>query len=68
VACGGAGLCLRTLAKGLFEGPARRDGLRGAFKSMEPNGVRLHAVLEALDPEAASRLASGDQVRAERAL
>ncbi|MDR3153332.1 MAG: tRNA (adenosine(37)-N6)-dimethylallyltransferase MiaA [Deltaproteobacteria bacterium] len=68
VACGGTGLYLRTLVKGVFSGPGRDDALRAAFRGMEAAGVRLHAVLESLDHETAARLAPGDRVRVERAL
>ncbi|MDR1036275.1 MAG: tRNA (adenosine(37)-N6)-dimethylallyltransferase MiaA [Deltaproteobacteria bacterium] len=68
VACGGTGLYLRTLAKGLFEGPPASPALRGAFSGMERDGIGLHSVLEALDPETASRLNPRDRVRVERAL
>jgi tRNA dimethylallyltransferase len=68
VACGGTGLYLRTLVKGLFEGPSASAALRDAFAAMERDGVRLHAVLEALDPAAAARLHPRDRVRVERAL
>ncbi|MDR1041535.1 MAG: tRNA (adenosine(37)-N6)-dimethylallyltransferase MiaA [Deltaproteobacteria bacterium] len=68
VACGGTGLYLKALTRGLFRGPARHDGLRDAFRRMEEDGIRLHAVLESLDPETAARLAPRDRVRVERAL
>jgi tRNA dimethylallyltransferase len=68
VACGGTGLYLRTLVKGVFSGPPRSDALREAFRRMERDGIRLHAVLEGLDPATAARIRPRDRVRVERAL
>jgi tRNA dimethylallyltransferase len=65
---GGTGLYLRSLLKGLFEGPARDEAFRASLWERAPDGPALHRMLEALDPLAAARLKPADRPRLERAL
>ncbi len=66
--CGGTGFYLRSLTKGLFDGPGRNFELRQQLAAERAAGVDLHARLAAIDPESAARLAPADYVRIERAL
>lgn len=67
---GGAGLYLRALLQGLFEGPSRDEALRRRFEGMARRfgDARLHRLLRGVDPEAAARLDPRDRVRVVRAL
>jgi len=66
----GTGLYLRALVQGLFEGPSRDEDLRRRLERIaERRGdPRLHAMLRAVDPAAAARIAPRDRVRVVRAL
>lgn len=69
VVCGGTGLYIRGLTRGLFEGPAADDALRtrlAADESAEPGVLRRR--LESVDPAAAGRVHPNDLVRTVRAL
>lgn len=69
VVCGGTGLYLRSLLRGLFAGPAAdqklRDGL-AVEEKLDPGC--LHRRLKNLDPRAADRIHANDLVRTVRAL
>ncbi|MDR3203480.1 MAG: tRNA (adenosine(37)-N6)-dimethylallyltransferase MiaA [Deltaproteobacteria bacterium] len=65
---GGTGLYLRSLTKGLFDGPGRDDGLRAQLRERAKKGEDLYALLSQIDPLTAQRLKRGDTTRVERAL
>ena len=67
---GGAGLYLRALLEGLFEGPSRDEPLRRRLEGLAARygDVRLHRLLSHVDPEAAARIRERDRVRVVRAL
>lgn len=67
---GGAGLYLRSLLQGLFDGPGRDPEIRAAIKAeaAEKGRPAMHEKLARLDPETASRLHPNDLVRIVRAL
>jgi tRNA dimethylallyltransferase len=67
---GGTGLYLRSLLRGLFEGPPADWDLRHKFEALEQTGEPgvLHRRLQEIDPETANRLHSNDQRRIIRAL
>lgn len=67
---GGAGLYLRALLQGLFEGPSRDEALRRRLEGLARRfgDARLHRLLRGVDPEAAARLDPRDRVRVVRAL
>lgn len=68
LAVGGTGFYLRSLTRGLFEGPGRDDDFRRALAADRARGENLHARLAECDPDTAARLAPADWVRLERAL
>ncbi len=70
VVVGGTGLYLRSLLKGLFEGPGQDPALRERLKEEARVKGReaLHARLASLDPDSAARLHPHDLVRIVRAL
>ena len=68
LAVGGTGFYLRSLTRGLFEGPGRDDDFRRQLAAQAARGINLHARLAEVDPETAARLAPADRVRVERAL
>ena len=68
LAVGGTGFYLRSLTRGLFEGPGRDDDFRRQLSTQAAQGINLHARLAELDPDTAARLAPADLVRIERAL
>lgn len=67
---GGTGLYLRSLLRGVFEGPAADEDLRGRLESEAAlDGVKsLHLRLQQLDPNIAERLHPNDLRRVVRAL
>ncbi len=67
---GGTGLYLRSLLRGVFEGPAANEGLRQRLESEAAfDGVdALHRRLQQLDPNTAERLHPNDLRRVVRAL
>jgi tRNA dimethylallyltransferase len=67
---GGAGLYLRALLDGLFEGPSRDEELRRRLEALAARygDARLHRVLARVDPAAAARIRARDRVRVVRAL
>jgi tRNA dimethylallyltransferase len=70
VVAGGAGLYLRALLQGLFEGPSRDEAFRSRLERLADHygDVRLHRVLARVDPKSASRIEARDRVRVIRAL
>ena len=70
IVTGGTGLYLRALTEGLFDGPARQQGLRVRLgRSRERHGESwLHKVLLRLDPETATRIHANDAAKLMRAL
>ena len=69
IVCGGTGLYLRALLRGLFPAPPRAPELRAqlhAVEEREPGA--LHRRLARVDPEAAERLHPRDLLRIVRAL
>ena len=68
LAVGGTGFYLRSLTRGLFDGPGRDEAFRARLAEEAAAGADLHARLAAVDPETAARLAPADRVRIERAL
>lgn len=67
---GGTGLYLRSLLRGVFEGPSANWELRRQWEQMaaEQGAAALHAQLERVDPKTAKRLHPNDQRRVIRAL
>jgi tRNA dimethylallyltransferase len=70
IVCGGSGLYIKTLTKGLFAGPACDPQIRQALESeIEQHGVGpLYQRLEQIDPAAAVRIHPHDRQRITRAL
>jgi tRNA dimethylallyltransferase len=70
ILCGGTGLWLRALTRGVFEAPPIDPRLRAEIRAdLEARGPEaLHAELARLDPEAARRLHPRDRQRIGRAL
>ncbi|HEY2386678.1 MAG TPA: tRNA (adenosine(37)-N6)-dimethylallyltransferase MiaA [Candidatus Binatia bacterium] len=69
IVCGGTGLYLRALLRGLFPAPPRAPELRArlhALEEREPGA--LHRRLARVDPDAAARLHPNDLLRVVRAL
>ena len=69
VVCGGTGLYIRSLLRGLFRGPAAAPDIRerlGAQERAEPGS--LHARLQECDASTAARVHPNDLVRVIRAL
>lgn len=67
---GGTGLYLRSLLRGVFEGPSANWELRRQWEQMaaEHGAAALHSELERVDPTTAKRLHPNDQRRIIRAL
>jgi tRNA dimethylallyltransferase len=70
VIAGGTGLYIRSLTKGLFEGPGADDSLRKTLKQeAETEGSdHLYEKLTAIDPESARKINKNDTRRLIRAL
>jgi tRNA dimethylallyltransferase len=69
VVAGGTGFYLRALLDGLFEGPARDQGLRDRLAAREARRPgSLHRLLRRFDPEAASKIHPRDVPKVTRAL
>ncbi len=69
VAVGGTGLYLRGGLGGLFDGPARDEGLRDELREQERSAPgSLFGLLKEKDPETAGRTMPNDLVRIVRAL
>lgn len=70
VICGGTGLYVRALLRGLFRGPAADAQLRAELRACEEREGpgTLHRRLATVDPAAAARLHPRDLVRIVRAL
>jgi tRNA dimethylallyltransferase len=67
VLCGGSGLYVRALLRGLFPGPKADPELRQRLLR-EGDGPTLHRRLAGCDPEAATRIHPNDVMRVVRAL
>lgn len=67
---GGTGLYLKVLTKGIFHGPEANLEFRQQLKKrlFQEGGQALHAELQRVDPEAASRIHPRDHLRLIRAL
>jgi tRNA dimethylallyltransferase len=67
---GGTGLYLRSLRKGLFEGPGRVPEIRERLSeiALRRGSSYVHRILSRLDPVAAARIHENDLVRMSRAL
>lgn len=70
ILCGGTGLWMRALVRGIFEAPDIDPEIREAIRrSLEEQGApAIHAELEKVDPVAASRIEKNDPQRIGRAL
>ena len=70
IVAGGAGMYVRALADGLFEGAGRDDALRERLERLaDASGEEaLHRRLQAVDPAAAARIHPHDRRRIVRAL
>ncbi|MBK8014041.1 MAG: tRNA (adenosine(37)-N6)-dimethylallyltransferase MiaA [Deltaproteobacteria bacterium] len=70
ILCGGTGLWMRALVRGIFEAPPIdpeiREAVRGELATRGPEA--MHAELSVCDPVAASRIQSRDPQRIGRAL
>jgi tRNA dimethylallyltransferase len=66
IVCGGTGLYVRALRRGLFEGPSRNPKLRARLEKMTAS--ELFAELEKIDPLTASRIDRQNPRRLVRAL
>jgi len=66
----GTGLYLRALLEGLAESPQRSEELRARLResAREHGAGHLHRVLQRLDPESATRIASADEQKLIRAI
>jgi tRNA dimethylallyltransferase len=70
IVTGGTGLYLRALTEGLFDGPARQEGLRARLtRSRQRHGdLWLHRLLSRLDPGSAARIHANDAAKLMRAI
>jgi len=70
VIAGGTGLYIRSLTRGLFEGPGADDMLRKTLQEevLKKGSGHLYEKLEAIDPEAARKIDRNDARRIIRAL
>jgi tRNA dimethylallyltransferase len=69
IVCGGTGLYVRSLTRGLFQGPAANTALRERLDAEEMAAPgTLHARLSAADSAAAERIHPNDKLRIIRAL
>jgi tRNA dimethylallyltransferase len=70
IVCGGSGLYLKVLLRGVFLGPAASPELRRELlkQSAQHGPQYLHQRLRAVDPQSAQRIAPRDVVRVVRAL
>ncbi len=67
--CGGTGLYLRSLTRGLFAGPAADPDLRTRLQAeADADPLSVHRRLADVDPESAARIHPNDSVRVVRAL
>jgi tRNA dimethylallyltransferase len=70
IVTGGTGLYLRALTEGLFAGPVRQEPLRERLRSkaQKRGGIRLHRILNRLDPVSARRIHANDIPKLIRAI
>ena len=69
IVCGGTGLYIRSLLRGIIDTPPRDDALRAELLEQEKQQAGfLHQRLSRLDPKSAARIPAGDSLRLVRAL
>ncbi|MFT4570466.1 MAG: tRNA dimethylallyltransferase [Hyphomicrobiaceae bacterium] len=69
IVCGGTGLYLRSLERGLFGGPSADETLRARLEEQESQSLGvLHRRLHEVDAASAARIHPNDQLRVIRAL
>jgi tRNA dimethylallyltransferase len=70
IVCGGTGLYIKALTKGLMDAPGGDENIRNELRDLaaREGGRALHSLLERTDPSAAARLHPNDQFRIIRAL
>ncbi|MDR2459322.1 MAG: tRNA (adenosine(37)-N6)-dimethylallyltransferase MiaA [Deltaproteobacteria bacterium] len=68
IVVGGTGFYLRSLTKGLFDGPGSNKVYRQHLHDLESEGQNLYELLAKTDPLAAKNLNPNDRVRIVRAL
>lgn len=70
VVCGGTGLYLKALERGLFRGPGRDEGVRGRLReTIERSGLaQLFEQLRTVDPASAARIDRRNERRIVRAM
>lgn len=70
IAVGGTALYIKALLYGMFEGPAKNEGIRKILKAQaDSQGLqKLHQQLTNIDPDAALRIHPNDRKRIIRAL
>jgi tRNA dimethylallyltransferase len=69
IVCGGTGLYIRSLIKGLFPGPTADKELRNSLELLEKTTPgSLHEKLSQIDPDSAKRLHPRDKLRLIRAI
>ncbi|MEM7674429.1 MAG: tRNA (adenosine(37)-N6)-dimethylallyltransferase MiaA [Myxococcota bacterium] len=70
ILCGGTGLWMRALVKGIFRAPEIEPSLRASIRTelVERGALAMHERLRAVDPVSADRIASNDPQRIGRAL
>ncbi len=70
IVVGGTGLYLRSLRRGLFEGPGKMPEIRDRISeiALRRGSPYVHRILSRLDPVAAARIHVNDLVRMTRAL
>ncbi len=70
VIVGGTGFYYRALARGLFPGPGKDEGIRGRLDALvaRRGPERLHRLLARIDPPSAARIRARDAMRVVRAL
>ncbi len=70
IVVGGTGLYLRSLRRGLFEGPGKMPEIRARISeiALRRGSPYVHRILSRLDPVAAARIHVNDLVRMTRAL
>ncbi|MDR1394751.1 MAG: tRNA (adenosine(37)-N6)-dimethylallyltransferase MiaA [Deltaproteobacteria bacterium] len=65
---GGTGFYLRSLVRGLFQGPGRQEAIRSELEDRFREGEDLHQILLREDPLAAAQIPPRDKIRIIRAL
>lgn len=70
IVCGGTGLYIKALTRGLVNAPAGDEGIRRDLRDLadREGNSSLHGLLQKADPESAARLHPNDRMRVIRAL